>query len=71
MFSLPLGLIGSLFLLFLTNNSLNLYSLIGILVTDGLVAKNGTLLLDYTLTLMERGMPGNLCVQCREGGLNR
>jgi len=57
MFSLPLGLIGSLFLLFLTNNSLNLYSLIGILVMDGLVAKNGTLLLDYTLTLMDRGMP--------------
>lgn len=52
MFSLPLGLIGSLFLLFLTNNTLNLYSLIGILVMDGLVAKNGTLLLDYTLTLM-------------------
>ena len=45
MFSLPLGLIGSLFLLFLTNNTLNLYSLIGILVMDGLVAKNGTLLL--------------------------
>ncbi len=56
MFSLPLGLIGSLFLLFLTNNSLNLYSLIGILVMDGLVAKNGTLLLDYTLTLMGQGM---------------
>ena len=56
MFSLPLGLIGSLFLLFLTNNTINLYSLIGILVMDGLVAKNGTLLLDYTLTLMERGL---------------
>lgn len=57
MFSLPLGLIGSLFLLFLTNNTINLYSLIGILVMDGIVAKNGTLLLDYTLTLMhERGM---------------
>lgn len=56
MFSLPLGLIGSVLLLFLTNNTINLYSLIGILVMDGLVAKNGTLLLDYTLTLMDRGM---------------
>ncbi len=55
MFSLPLGIIGSLLLLFLTHNTLNLYSLIGILVMDGIVAKNGTLLLDYTLTLMERG----------------
>ncbi|MDR3563888.1 MAG: efflux RND transporter permease subunit [Negativicutes bacterium] len=55
MFSLPLGLIGSLLLLAITHNTINLYSLIGILVMDGLVAKNGTLLLDYTLTLMERG----------------
>lgn len=56
MFSLPLGLIGSLFFLAITNNTINLYSLIGILVMDGLVAKNGTLLLDYTLTLMDEGM---------------
>lgn len=56
MFSLPLGMIGSLLFLLMTNNSINLYSLIGILVMDGLVAKNGTLLLDYTLTLMDRGM---------------
>lgn len=56
MFSLPLGMIGSVLLLFITNNTINLYSLIGILVMDGLVAKNGTLLLDYTLTLMDRGM---------------
>ena len=56
MFSLPLGLIGSVLLLFITQNTLNLYSMIGILVMDGIVAKNGTLLLDYTLTLMERGM---------------
>ena len=55
MFSLPLGIIGALLLLLLTKNTLNLYSLIGILVMDGIVAKNGTLLLDYTLTLMERG----------------
>ncbi len=55
MFSLPLGLIGSILLLLLTNNTLNLYSMIGILVMDGIVAKNGTLLIDYTLTLMDRG----------------
>lgn len=56
MFSLPLGLIGSILLLFLTHNTLNLYSMIGILVMDGIVAKNGTLLIDYTLTLMRRGV---------------
>lgn len=56
MFSLPLGMIGSVWLLLVTHNTINLYSLIGILVMDGLVAKNGTLLLDYTLTLMDKGM---------------
>lgn len=55
MLSLPFGLIGSIWFLWLTNNTINLYSLIGILVMDGLVAKNGTLLLDYTLQLMSQG----------------
>ena len=57
MFSLPLGIIGSIFFLLFTNNTINLYSLIGILVMDGLVAKNGTLLLDYTLTRIHEGIP--------------
>lgn len=55
MFSLPFGLIGAFAFLAFTRNTINLYSLLGILVMDGLVAKNGTLLLDYTLTLMHRG----------------
>ncbi|MCW2276857.1 efflux RND transporter permease subunit [Heliophilum fasciatum] len=55
MFSLPLGMIGALAILALTKNSLNLFSLMGIVMMDGLVAKNGTLLLDYALTLMGRG----------------
>lgn len=56
MFSLPLGIIGAVFCLLITGNTVNLYSLIGILVMDGLVAKNGTLLLDYTNTLMHAGL---------------
>lgn len=64
MLSLPLGLIGSLFCLFITGNTINLYSLIGILVMDGLVAKNGTLLLDYTLHLKAEGVdPVNAVIQ--------
>ena len=62
MFSLPLGIIGAVFCLLLTHNTINLYSLIGILVMDGLVAKNGTLLLDYTLTLMHEGMTAKAAV---------
>ncbi|MFZ5648286.1 MAG: efflux RND transporter permease subunit [Bacillota bacterium] len=56
MFSLPLGFIGALVALAVTGNSLNMFSMIGIIMMDGLVAKNGTLLLDYTLTLVGRGM---------------
>lgn len=55
LFSLPLGFIGALVALALTKNTLNLYSMIGFIMMDGLVAKNGTLLLDYTLTLIKRG----------------
>ncbi len=70
MFSLPFGLIGSLLFLFLMNETINIYSMIGIIVMDGVVAKNGTLLLDYTLTLMHRdGMPAEAAV--REAGRQR
>jgi len=55
MFSLPLGFIGALIALAVTGNSLNMFSMIGVIMMDGLVAKNGTLLLDYTLTLVDRG----------------
>lgn len=55
MFSLPLGFIGALVALAVTGNSLNMFSMVGIIMMDGLVAKNGTLLLDYTLTLVSRG----------------
>lgn len=62
MFSLPFGLIGSFIFLAITHNTINLYSLLGLLVMDGLVAKNGTLLLDYTLTLMHQGVDAKTAV---------
>lgn len=55
MLSLPLGIVGALLALALAHQSLNLFSMIGIIMLDGLVAKNGTLLLDYTNTLRDRG----------------
>ena len=48
--------------MFIIRSLFTLYSLIGILVMDGLVAKNGTLLLDYTLTLMHEGMAAKAAV---------
>lgn len=56
MMALPLGIVGAFVALALTGNTLNLFSMIGIIMMDGLVAKNGTLLIDYTHTLMERGL---------------
>lgn len=55
MISLPLGLVGAFGALAITGNNLGMMSMIGLVMMDGLVAKNGTLLLDYTNTMLERG----------------
>ncbi|MGE5406055.1 MAG: efflux RND transporter permease subunit [Candidatus Saccharibacteria bacterium] len=55
MLSLPLGIVGAFVALAITRSNINIMSLIGIIMLDGLVAKNGTLLIDYTHTLIERG----------------
>lgn len=57
MLSLPCGIVGALLALAITGKSLNLVSLIGFIMLDGLASKNGTLLIDYTNTLMKRGLP--------------
>jgi HAE1 family hydrophobic/amphiphilic exporter-1 len=56
MLAIPLGLVGSFLGLYLTGNTINIYSLIGFIMAEGLVAKSGILLVDYTNTLRERGM---------------
>lgn len=56
MLSLPVGLIGAMVALFVTGNTLDIMSIIGIIMLEGLAAKNGTLLIDYTNTLLARGM---------------
>jgi HAE1 family hydrophobic/amphiphilic exporter-1 len=55
MLSLPLAIIGALMALFLTGMTINLMSLIGIVLLMGLVTKNAILLVDYTKTLQEAG----------------
>ncbi len=55
MLSLPFGLVGALITMAIFRANLNIFSMIGIIMLDGLVAKNGTLLIDYTHTLMDRG----------------
>ncbi len=55
MFSLPVALVGALAGLALTNTTLNMFSLIGIIMLMGLVTKNAILLVDFTNTLRSRG----------------
>jgi len=55
--SMPLSFIGAFGALFLTGKTLNIFSLIGLILLMGLVKKNAILLVDYTNVLRERGMP--------------
>ena len=56
MLSLPLSLIGVVVALIITGNTLNLMSLIGVIMLMGLVAKNAILLLDAARVLEKEGM---------------
>jgi HSP20 family molecular chaperone IbpA len=56
MLTVPLGMIGAFVLLWLTGNTINIFSIIGLIMGEGLVAKSGILLVDYANTLRERGM---------------
>jgi HAE1 family hydrophobic/amphiphilic exporter-1 len=56
MVSLPLSLIGVVIALLLTGGTLNLMSLIGVIMLMGLVAKNAILLLDAARMLEAEGM---------------
>ena len=56
MFSLPLSIVGMAGMLYLTRGTLNIMSLIGLIMLMGLVTKNAILLVDFTKTLRSRGM---------------
>ena len=54
MLSLPLSLIGVMLSLALTNNTINLMSLIGVILLMGIVAKNAILLIDFAKWAREK-----------------
>jgi hydrophobic/amphiphilic exporter-1 (mainly G- bacteria), HAE1 family len=56
MLSLPLSLIGVVGMLLLTGDTLNIMSMIGLILLMGLVTKNAILLIDYTNKLRRGGM---------------
>lgn len=53
--SLPLSLIGVVLALILTNSTLNIMSLIGVILLMGIVAKNAILLIDFAKWAHEGG----------------
>ncbi|RVU82657.1 efflux RND transporter permease subunit [Leucothrix sargassi] len=55
MASLPLSLIGVFFALFLFGSSLNMFSIIGIIMLMGLVCKNAILLIDFIKESLSNG----------------
>jgi len=57
MLSLPLSLIGVMLGLWITGSTLNIMSMIGIILLMGIVAKNAILLIDFAKWSHEKGMP--------------
>ena len=55
MLSLPFSLIGAILGLLISGQTMNIMSLIGVIMLMGLVTKNGILLVDYANQLRERG----------------
>jgi HAE1 family hydrophobic/amphiphilic exporter-1 len=53
--SIPLCIIGALLALALTNNTLNIFTILGIIMLIGLVAKNAIILVDFTNQLKAEG----------------
>lgn len=57
LFAVPVATVGAFGALWLTHDTLNIFSLIGCILLVGLVTKNGILLVDYAITLHEeRGL---------------
>ena len=54
--SMPFSLIGAFGALFIFGRTLNIFSIIGLILLMGLVKKNAILLVDYTNILRQRGM---------------
>jgi HAE1 family hydrophobic/amphiphilic exporter-1 len=56
LFSVPLAIIGAFWAMALTLESLNVFSILGLLMLIGLVAKNAILVVDFTNQLKSAGM---------------
>lgn len=69
MFSVPFGITGALIMLPLTHTTLSMVSVIGIIMTVGIVVKNAIVLVDYINLMRDRGMSLEEAIQ--RGGERR
>jgi hydrophobe/amphiphile efflux-1 (HAE1) family protein len=63
MLTVPLALCGALISLWYFNQTLNIFSQIGIIMLIGLVTKNGILIVEFANQLKEKGKPVNIAIQ--------
>jgi len=68
-FTIPLSMVGVIWMLFLTGTSLSVNALIGVLVLAGIVVNNGIVLIDYINILRARGVALKEAIM--EGGRRR
>ncbi len=59
LFSIPLAMIGALVALALAGQTLSIFTILGIIMLIGLVAKNAILVVDFTNHLKDKGMSTN------------
>jgi multidrug efflux pump len=69
MLTVPLALAGALLSLWYFNQTLNIFSQIGIIMLIGLVTKNGILIVEFANQLKEQGKPVNIAI--REAAVSR
>ena len=69
MLSIPLAIVGAFVALAVTGLTLNIFSMISLIMLMGLVTKNAILLVDYTVQMEKKGVPRNEAI--RRAGLVR
>lgn len=63
MVSIPLAIVGAFVLMALTHQTMNIFSMISMVMLMGLVTKNAILLVDYTVQMEKKGIPRNEAIR--------